>query len=379
MKRTIILATAATAMLTGCVKTEVNPVAVPEQEISYQAVVGPKTKAFDDSNMTEFSKSNQFVSYAYRIPSTENWGSQTDNPETYIDGATIHYDTSTGTNGVWRPLGMDRYYWPEGYKLTFFAWSLNRNNISVDGATVGCDAKNGIKVDNYDASIGENKNADFMVAAIRTNETGNQNGFYKTEGVPTLFKHKLCQVRYAVRLNHEYSKRTFTLKKVQLGSIVQKGNYVQYTDYNTLNDKWTLNSDEPGYEYSSPTQGTNILKAKNDNSEDNYGYRPLKTDWTNETTEWDISNDQYYFIPQTFSADQILYIEYTITEEGNTDVKTVKKQKPLSEIFESGWAMNTIYTINITIGLNEILWDPVEEKWAEEGSSDWSIVESKNN
>lgn len=377
MYKNLFIAAAAVAVLASCTKNEVNPVSVPEQEISYQAVVGPKTKSHDT-----FGDGNVFVSYAYMYPDKNasnadnswNSGDAYDIKE-FIPGKTIHKDVE-----VWRPTGTDRYYWPAGYKVTFFAWSLKRQNINSD-ATVKCDTKKGIFIDNYDATLGNNKNADFMVADRAADKTGNANTYY-TDGVPTLFRHQLCQVRYAVRLNHSYTSRDFKLKEVTFTNIAQKGNYQQFDNNGSIElsqpstetSPWTVATEKVPYTYnSSKAVAGNSLTYPNG---DDNGYRPKKTDWEPEdgsTSAWNVSTDQFYFIPQTIGNDAKIKIsyEYVYTpEDGAPTTIIVNKEKDLKDIFEK-WEKNHIYTINITIGLNEILWDPAVEEWENVDSPDW--------
>lgn len=378
MYKNLFIAAAAVAVLASCTKNEVNPVSVPEQEISFQAVLGPNTKSHD-----KFGDENVFVSYAYMYPdkkadaSDNSWNSgEADGIQEFIPGKTIHKDV-----GVWRPTGDDRYYWPTGYKVTFFAWSLKRPNKNSD-ATVMCDTKKGIYIDNYDVTTANNKNADFMVADRAVDKTGNIMTYY-AEGVPTLFRHQLCQVRYAVRLNHSYTSRDFTLKEVTFTGIAQKGNYQQFDNAGSIElslptsatSPWTEAAEKKDYTYkSSQAVVGNILKYPELPGDD--GYRPKKSDWEPEdgtVPAWNVSEDQFYFIPQTIKDDAKIKITYQYVYSpaaGAPTTITVNKEKPLKEIFAK-WEKNHIYTINITIGLNEILWDPAVEDWEKVDSTDW--------
>lgn len=355
MNSKVIMALAAAAALASCAKNEVAPVSAPEQEISYQTVTGPNTKA---ATQYSFSEDNVFVSYAYRLDGDKTWSDNKENAEIYIDGVTIGFTPGTGSNpGVWRSIGMDRYYWPDNGSLTFFAWSNNKKKGDAHASelvsgTVSCPKESGITVSGYDART--NLNFDFMVAVPQYDRTKNISSHGYT-GVPTVFGHKMCQVKYSVKTNVEYTVTKFWIDKVKFDGICQKGNYSQL-DY----DAWT--PDE--------TSKTAYAYASSNNTAE------LGQDIYPETTHWDTTTEQYYFIPQQFtSIDQKVRIEYSIQTGVAAPIKYYAEKK-LSEIFPQGWEKNKKYTIDIVLGLNEVLWDPAIEDW-ETGTvsgGDWSLI-----
>lgn len=357
MKRTIIMATAATAMLAGCMKTEVNPVVMPAQEISYQAVTGPNTKA-DNLDPNGFSTNNVFMSYAYRLLGTDKtWENNKSEAEVHIPGATIGYSkTEDSPVGVWRSTGNDRYYWPNEGTVTFFAWSNNKakddtHATSLVAGTVGCEKETGIKVTDYNAL--SNKNFDFMVADIQKDLSSNGQTYGYT-GVPTLFRHKMCQVKYSIKTNVLYTITDFWIDELSFENIYQTADYSQF-DY----DEWKTKGTPVKFTYNS----SNYNEALSVNA------YPEEAHWTTLPCE-----DQFYFIPQMFNDDASIKIQYSIqTGEG---VKTnVTNTKKLKDIFPEGWKKNKIYTINITVGLNEILWDPSIVDWESGTDADWPLID----
>lgn len=363
MYKNLFIAAAAVAVLASCTKNEVNPVSVPEQEISYQAVVGPKTKGLT-STQSSFSTENVFVSYGYRLMgSSKNWANNKADAILYIDGATIGYQSGDGAStGVWRSVGTDRYYWPNNGSVTFFAWSNNKkkddaNATSLVAGTVSCAKENGIKVAGYNAQ--SNKNYDFMVADIAEDKKSNEN-LYEYTGVPTLFRHKLCQVKYSVKTDVTYTLTKFQINSLAFNNIYQTADYSQYNPDNN-NDKWTSTGSKAlSVPYYSSTSHTGDLSTS---------IYPATNYWT------DGINDQFYFIPQTFDDDAILEIKYTIETEGATGTQLTKSIK-LNELFPDGWVKNKIYTINISLGLKEILWDPAVENWDPAVDVNWPLIDS---
>lgn len=132
MKKLFYFAAAAVA-LAACAKNEVIPVNSGEnQEITFN--VAPKTKAGPNPKTEAFSTNNVFASWAYYLPNTEgtSWDKNRTDAKIYIGkegdaGVTISHDD---VNNVWKNSGVS-YYWPKDGKLTFFAYSLNRDNLDL--------------------------------------------------------------------------------------------------------------------------------------------------------------------------------------------------------------------------------------------------------
>lgn len=354
MNSKVIMALAAAAAFASCAKNEVVPVTAPEQEISYQTVTGPNTKA-DVAYKTE----NVFVSYAYRLEGAgSTWAADKDQAILYIDGEVIRHYDGEGTSGVWKASNGNHYYWPDNGNLTFFAWSTNRTTckLETNGGNVACDKENGIYATGYDASL--NKNYDFMVADKKENMTANESDYGYT-GVPTLFRHKMCQVKYSVRTNVTYPKTNFWIDNLELKNIYQEG------DYSQNHDGWdfTGKNADKSYKYSSAQNSTELKET----------IYPLESHWVEATCV-----DQFYFIPQIFnseSEDQVLRIEYTI-KTGNAAETKYYAEKKLSEIFPEGWKKNMKYNVDIILGLNEVLWAPGVADW-ETGTvvdGGWSLI-----
>lgn len=354
MNKKLILAAAVVATLAGCAKNEINPVQTAEQEISFQTVLGPNTKTLS-SSQSEFGKTNVFASYAFYLDNGSEWiGNQT-NSKLYIDNALISYK-----NNLWKNHDKP-YYWPKNGKLTFFSWSFNKENLIVSSinettpVTVTCDNANGIVATNYSTEV--NRNIDFMVADIAQNQSKNINT-YGTDGVPTLFRHKLCQVKYTIKTDKDYyatNGYVFTLNSVKFSDVAQAGTYTQGNAPD--NEKWELVGDRKAYEYESSA---------------------LNTDFgTTAITSAD--SDQLYYIPQSFIESSTVTVKYTVTRYLPDDSTIVDEyEKPLAlydaKLWSEGWLMNKIYTLNITVSLDndEIYWDPAVENWEEEDKS-WTV------
>lgn len=359
MYKKMFFAAAVVATFAGCTKNEVNPVQTADQEITYQTAVGPKTKTLSDTQAV-FDKDGEgkiFKSYAYFLPAGSTWDAQNGvAPELFINNETI-----SKQNDVWK--GTTSYYWPKQGSLTFFAWSTNAKDVTINGsdAAVGCTPETGVFMNNYSAV--NNVNVDFMVADIAKDKKKNEN-VYATEGVPTLFRHKLCQVTYSVKTQSKYhasenyttkGDKKFVLKSVTFTKLAQDGSYSQ------IPESWTLPAADARVDYTYPTAET------------------VFDDQTAAKTE---ETAQYYFIPQSFDENSTVSLVYdiitTVDDEGRTSTETVTSA-PIAlyaaELFPDGWAINTKYVLNITIGLDEILWDPAVEDWTDGTAGNWTVTE----
>lgn len=357
MKKLIVLFSAVAA-LAACSKNEVVPAVSGENvEISYK--VAPRTKADPQT----FDTKNVFASWAYYLPSgkwDENWNVRT-NAKEYISNSEISFN-----NSVWKNKDIS-YYWPKGGSLTFFAYSLNRNNLILEhngGHTYPIACHNAADAYGINATIdlNENPNLDLLVADIATDKTQNE-VVYSLNGVPTLFKHKLSRIQFAVKKKEEYTGATITLNSITFNNVAHAGTYCQYnkvkvkgTDTFT-NDYWITVDKTTPIVYTT----TDFVVKSSTN------YDPVKE--TNET--------HYIYIPQNFEdvedvteTDKIATIEvkYTVTfKDGisETYIKTLK----VNEIFPR-WEVGKRYTFNLSFSLNEINYAPAV--------GDWENVENTN-
>lgn len=351
MKKLFYFAAAAVA-LAACAKNEVIPVNSGEnQEITFN--VAPKTKADQDGQgHNEFGKGNVFASWAYYLPNGNTWDANSSSAKEYISGATISYNT---TDNVWK--AGQSYYWPkDGGSLTFFAYSLNKDDLTLAGehSKFTCLPNNGIT---GHIDLNENSNTDFLVAEIAKDKAGNVETHF-TNGVPTLFKHRLSSVAFAIKTWANYADKAFKLTGITIHNLSHYGTYGQL-----------------------PTESFFASGTK---------YDPVFTstaqDITYQTGFVGVTGvDKYIFIPQTFlkgsddTKNAYIEVKYTITTtvsvttpEGTSTkevVEEVTKNIFLNpadgqgtKMFDS-WEMGKKYTINLTFTLDEILWDPAVEDW----------------
>ena len=349
MKNYYFIAAAALLTLAACSKNEVRPLSSDPQEITFQTVVGGvKTKAPTTSH-TEFNGSHKFYSYAYFLQEGA-WDSADleNDAKSYISSSPIEKNSE----GIWKNKNTT-YYWPKQGTLTFFAWTDDTDDPKIvdNAGTLTCPAKEGIKVENYD--VKDNKNKDLMVAEVKKDQKSNANpGQYYTVGVPTLFHHVLSNLAFKVKTDKAYTdNEKFALKSITLKSVMTKGNYTQ----------GSVTANSPENVWSSWSEAEEMPLVKNTDA----------VEFTIDGKDNDIAITDYSIVlPQKFNTTTpVIEIVYNVTTNysGTPVVETVTVEKPLSDIYKDNWVAGKKYILTLTIGLDEILWDPAVEDWTEQG------------
>lgn len=339
MKRIILLAASAMAILAGCTRTEIRSIADEPQQITFRTI---ETKAADD-----FLNTNKFYSYAYFLPKDETWEINNANAQDYITGALIAFNT---TANAWKADGAT-YYWPKQGSLTFFAWT--DNTATPTGTYAGCAKDKGITFTAYSAF--DNKNKDLLVANIAKDMDGKNNltahqGW--EPGVPTVFHHVLSNLAFKIKTNDSYAGATYSLKSITLKNIRTKGDYAQGSPTATVAENvWTGHVDVKDMPVFTSAAGQSVSSIA-----------ALLSPST---------NDFSIVLPQKFAdATPEIEIVYTINYTGTAVVETVTETKPLKDIYTEGWVSGKKYTLNIKLSLNEILWDPSVEGWEDGAVTD---------
>lgn len=332
MKRIILLAASAMAILAGCTRTEIRSIADEPQQITFRTI---ETKAAGD-----FLNTNKFYSYAWFLPSNNNWATNYADAQAYIPGALIAFKTK---DNAWKAEGAT-YYWPKQGSLTFFAWTDNTDTPTPTLAR--CAKDKGITFTAYSAF--DNQNKDLLVADIAEDMNGKNLTTHQgwQQGVPTVFHHVLSNLAFTIKTDGDYSAgATYSLKSIELKNISTKGDYAQGSPAATAAEKvWTGHGDAKDMPVFTSTAGQPVSSTA----------APL--------TPTDFS----IVLPQEFTdATPVIEIVYTITTNytGTPVEETVIETKPLKDIYTEGWVSGKKYTLNIKLSINEIFWDPSVEDW----------------
>lgn len=340
MNKHIFYIAAACAALASCVKNEVR-VNAPDKEITFQTV---STKAG-----LAFNTNHKFYSYAYFLEKGKNWDANHADAKAYIDNALIAYESTP--NGIYWAAAKP-YYWPKQGSLTFFAWTDDTAAPSVGtGATVTCAHDTGIKIKDY--SVMDNLNKDILVAEIAKDKKSNETATGTWEkGVPTVFRHALAKVEFKVNKRIAYPNVEFRVKKITLTEVSTRGTFTQYQS-NPNPENWGWNGwglQEDLTVFTGDKEVTETADAGTYNE-----LTPSATDY-------------FIVLPQVLKdkIDPTITIEYEIITSyitGHPVTETVIETKDLKDIYKSDWECNKKYVLGITLGLNEIYWDPSVEGW----------------
>lgn len=360
MKKLFYFAAAAVA-LAACAKNEVIPVNSGEnQEITFN--VAPKTKAETDV----FNTNNVFASWAYYLPEGKNWNDDWKEAVNYIEGSTISH-----VDNVWKNASTT-YAWPHEGSLTFFAYSLNSSELfQTSGSSYfDCqkyDARNDDKTsDQYGITgtidLDANNNVDFLVADIAPNKNANEQA-YKFVGVPTLFRHRLSRVKFAIKKKFDYPNTTITLNSITFNKLSHAMTYTQFQK-----DKGTGEFKE--VHKPSGTRTSQVYTSSNVEVTSATKYLPID----------DNKEVRYIYIPQVFKGvtgkDNIATIDIVYTVDQVIGRNTIHKQyiKSLNvkDKFDE-WEMGKKYTINLMFTLDEILWAPAVEDWVDGTTAGYDV------
>lgn len=192
---------------------------------------------------------------------------------------------------------------------------------------------------------------DFMIADVMKNQTGNvdtDKEFY--DGVKTVFRHKLTKIGFSLKTDIESARATIVVKKVEIMGVNNKGTYVQKDDI------WTLAIPASIADYTAYDNSTGITLT------DSY-----------QNTNGSEEKKDLMLLPQTKSQmgdDALIKISYTLTlkNDGSDVVENVVVTTKLNGTSFPDWSMNKHITYQITIGLDEVLWDPNVNDWDSEST-----------
>ena len=227
MKKTLLMmAVAAGAMLTGCVKNETaNGGAVSGSKISFEApaVTGITRTALVPGEMVNpYDQGEHFSVYALYFAN---------GTYTKFDAGTLYMDdveTAYNTGGQYWDSesvpGGQAYYWPKKGSLTFAAYSPSG---AADDCKVTWGAA-GFTFTNFTVQSEPAKHYDLLFSERAYNKTQSEasSTTYKG-GVDITFKHALSSVVFKTKLGDTYEGHTITLKNITLKNTFTTGNFNQ--------------------------------------------------------------------------------------------------------------------------------------------------------
>ena len=345
MYKKIFMGIAAVAALTlvSCSSDDLNSLSdnsSKNEAISFDGYLGRSAVSVNGSRGSELKIADLQASKdgfgVFGNYSEESEGTTTTYGENWFKNQQVTYETSAWT---YNPL---KYWLPKGH-IDFLAYAPH-----VGGTTL----KNKSCIDfTVEGEVAKQKDLLWANAANKTKD----NIATTNNKVKFKFAHALSRLGYTVKLNHDYTGTTFTLKKITLAG----------SDDGTENAFYTTGTIDLSKTSSTGLWTISATDAKQ------------KFDWfsgTQElaTTDYKNPDANYLFvIPQNFSApatDKLyVIVEYTIDyNSGVTATMTNTVRKQLEKNFLQGKA----YTINLSLGLTPIEFDADVTAWEDGDNED---------
>ena len=360
MKKLFFIAAIASVALASCVKNEVAPTAMQQDEITFAApVVTPSTKASVYYEGTTYPDTKTFNVYGYYHVGAFNGSSSTD-LTTYMNDVTVAFDNSLGTDGdagtgAWK---ADGYYWPKtkNSRLTFDAYAPSTLDMQSD-------ANNGLTLASATAPYVIDKDVANQVDILystraydKTSSVGSTVNTY--DGVDIVFNHALSVVQVKVASANAAANNNVKITKISVKNVSNKGFFNQnYTNGKKVSTDpaWTLTS----------------------GSTDEYVFSSTEALLTSETLAQ--YGDYHILLPQQFVAGGVTFVvnyaikyndngtekwlpqvtEFPLYNDGNYYTETGKSDKV------EAWQMGYRYTYNFTIGLDLVYFAPEVTGWKE--------------
>lgn len=345
MKKLFFLAATACVALASCVKNEPADSVNEQDEITFAApVVGVQTKV-NGAIGTAYDTEESFdVWCVYNTEDITTWGGTP-----YFSDVTANYNSTADGWKLATP-----YYWPATGQLSFVAMSPSITN------TTTYDATNGFQITQaWSQGTSEEAIVDLMYSEVALNKakvqygtngeelTGDVNSY---KGVDITFKHALSYLVFKIKTKADYAPTKFILRSITLSGIYTTGTFNQKAQ-----DPWT-----------ELTTGDNIVGqyvAHSDRDDDPISFGSTAVDAAA------LSGCDIILLPQTLvEGQQKIKVEYAIsTDGGNNWLAQVQEVDLLNDTVTS-WEMGKKYTYTLSIGMEEILFDPAVSTW-ENGDS----------
>ena len=349
MKKTLLMmAVAAGAMLTGCVKNETaNGGAVSGSKISFEApaVTGITRAARVPGEIgTGYDKGEHFSVYALYFAN----GTYTnfDAGTLYMNNVETAYEE---TDNYWdsENAGGQAYYWPNKGSLTFAAYSPTgaANDCTVAWGAAGFTFTNfTVQSDpaaHYDLMFSERAYNKTQSAASSTGYAG---------GVDITFKHALSSVVFKAKLGDTYTGHTITLKNI------------------TLKNTFTTGTFNQGLEDTNGAVTTAAAWTGQDN-ENTTGYEAFSgLEEINSTTAAEPAGaTRLIVLPQKLAHDGANHVTIDVTYSIHNGTNEIDQTATI-DITDPGYSLTEFkigkrYIFTLIIGLDKITFSPDVDEW----------------
>ena len=352
MKKLFFIAAIASVALASCVKNEVAPTAMQQDEITFLSpVVGPQTKASLSGNTYPITHGD-FKVFAWYHEGDYVQANASTYPA-YMSDVTVKYDsgiddgTTTGS-GAWH--ATPSYYWPknENAKLSFDAY------YPATGLTVSAKPEAGIVITDYTVDSDISKHIDILVSDRAWNKENSTSGLNTTyDGVDIKFNHVLSSINFTVATAADYGANTIKVKSITVkgdskGTFKQNvtgaGTQVPFWEGQSNNQTYTVISNADAASSTPVTSTATPIGTEAILLPQNFG-----TGKTSITVEYYITNGSETPLLQTETFN-LTDTGYSATEGG-------------SPVTVTSWEQGHKYIYNIVFTLNEVYFAPEVVDW----------------
>ena len=370
MKKFFMFAAMASVALVSCVKNEPSVSLNDNQTaIKFAApVMSPNVKAATEI-ADNYPTTEKFAVWAYYYDKT------TDNEaynnfaggEVYMNEVVVSYD---GTS-TWKAAQI--YYWPKNGSLTFAAYSPADNALNT--ADKFSYTAQGLQIAGYVVPADDAEQKDLLFsdrtydlkANNDVNEVGDTDPY---TGVTMNFKHALSSIVFRAKTDIEYNespKNTkISIENITLTNINSVGTFNQNLDDSKENPQtYVIDMTAlTGYIREWSALGTPISYVAHDEGEILLSKDPIYL-YNNDADATENATD-LMLLPQVISDDAKVVVTYYI-DNGTAKVKQVS-EVDLKTALVGEWIRGIRYTYVLTIGLDEITFEPKVAPWADYGT-----------
>lgn len=350
MKKTLLMmAVAAGAMLTGCVKNETaNGGAVSGSKISFEApaVTGITRAALVPGEIgTGYDKGEHFSVYALYF--ADGTYSKFGDGTMYMKNVETAYEE---TDNYWdsENAGGQAYYWPNKGSLTFAAYSPS-------GAAEDCSiawGAAGFTFTNFTVQSEPAKHYDLLFSERAYNKT--QSAASSTDyagGVDITFKHALSSVVFKAKLGDTYEGHTITLKNITLKNTFTTGTFNQ-----SLVDENNAVTSAAAAWSGQKTENTAGYVAFNGSEE-----------ITSTTAAEPAGATRLIVLPQELAHDGANHVTIDVTYSIDYGTFEIDQTKTI-DITDPGYNLTEFeigkrYIFTLIIGLDKITFSPKVDEW----------------
>ncbi|MBQ7575381.1 MAG: fimbrillin family protein [Bacteroidales bacterium] len=262
MKKSILFAVAALALLASCTKVDT---VVADQAITFNVA-----NYLQQTRADAYNTDDNFGVYAYWT--ANNWDAE-GTANIFMDNEKVGYNPSYA-EGSWGTEST--YYWPRTGAITFACYSPYTAQGRENGYSEvpSFTKENGFTISNY--TIVDQTDVDLMTADVVPDQSRNAGAaatgqVAQNAPVPVLFHHLLTQVAFKFKTvenpNPSVGESEIVVNEVVVKNVANTGNYTQVQATPTQDQPapvWSRQAGEARYEFNSANSPLTVLPTDNE-------------------------------------------------------------------------------------------------------------------